>query len=96
MVNVGRKPKKKEMELGLKRVINIYHTRGLRVTQLNTDNEFECIREEVRAMNMNIVAARENAGDIERLGRTVKEGTRCHLHQFMYTNYPTKDNQTKW
>jgi len=67
VVKAGRKPKKKDTELGLKRVINMYHARGLRVIQVNTDNEFECIREEVWPINMN------KMGDIERLGRTVNE-----------------------
>ena len=81
-MKAGRKPKKKDMELGLKIVINMYHARGLRVIQVNTDNEFECIREEVRPINMNKV------GDIERLGRTVNEGTRYHVHLLPYIRYP--------
>ena len=71
-----RNPKKKDVKLDLKRVINMYHARGLRVTQSDMDNEFKYIREEVRLINVNIVAAREYAGDIERLGRTVREGIR--------------------
>ena len=51
------------------------------VTQVSIDNELECIREEVRPVNMNIVAAWEYVGDIERSGRTVKEGTRCNVNQ---------------
>ena len=63
MLKSGRHPKKKETELRLKRVINMYHTRGLRVIQVNTHNEFECIREEVIPVNMNILAAGEYIGD---------------------------------
>ena len=55
------------MEHGLKRVIRMYHSRGLKVTQVNIDNEFKCIREEVRPININTVAARGHVGDIDRL-----------------------------
>ena len=46
----------------------------LRVTQITTDNELECINEETRSANMNIVVAGEHVGDIKQSGRTLKKG----------------------
>ena len=65
----------------------MYHTRGLRVVQLNGDNEFACIEEDIRPTRLNMVAADEHVGDIERSGRTVKECTRCHVHRNPYERY---------
>ena len=90
MVKVGRKPKKKDMEHGLKRVKHIYHTRGLIVTQVNTDTEFEYIRDEIRPVNTNIVTDREHVGDTERPVRTIKDGKRWHVHRLPYKIYPKK------
>ena len=39
----NKKYKKADMAKGIKKCVNIYHKRGLTVTQLNTDNEFGCI-----------------------------------------------------
>ena len=65
----------------------MYHTRGLEVIQLNTDNEFACIEEDIRPINLNMVAVGEHVGDIERSGRTIKECTRCHVHRNPYERY---------
>ena len=51
---------KSKMLSGIKKCINIYHSRGLHVTQLNTDNEFGCIEEEIRPTRLNMVAAGEH------------------------------------
>ena len=48
----------------------MYHSRGLTVTQLNTDNEFRCIEEEIRPIKLNVVAADEHVGNVERSTRT--------------------------
>ena len=72
---------------GVKKCVNIYHSRGLEVIQLNTDNEFACIEEGIRPIKLNMVAVGEHAGDIERSGRTVKECTRCHVHRNPYERY---------
>ena len=71
----------------MKRVKNMYHSKGLRVTQVNTDNEFKCIREDVRQVHMNAVVAGEHVRDIERSERTIKEGKICHAHILLYKRY---------
>ena len=79
-----KKYTKKDMLAGIKKCINMYHARGLTVVQLNGDNEFSCIEEEIRPTRLNTVAAGEHVGDIERSGRTVKECTRCHVYRNPY------------
>ena len=58
------------------------------MAQINADNEFECIREDMRPIPMNIVAAGEHVGDVERSNRTIKERTRCHVHRLPFARYP--------
>jgi uncharacterized protein YggU (UPF0235/DUF167 family) len=60
-----KKANKELMLEGVKKVINMYKSRELPVVQINADNEFNCIREEMRPATMNIVAADEHVGDIE-------------------------------
>ena len=66
----------------------MYHNRGIRVRNLNTDNEFECIKDDILPIQLNVVAAEEYVGDEERFIRTVKEGTRCDIQRLPYTHYP--------
>ena len=76
-----------DIENGLKYTINIYHAQGLKVTQIYANNEFAYIQEEVRPENLNIVAAEDHVGNIERSGRTIKEGTQWNVHRLPYVNY---------
>ena len=76
------------MAKGIKAVLNMYNGRGLEVEQINGDNKFACIRDEVIPATLNIVAAEEHVGDIERSVRTIKERTRCHVHRLPYKRYP--------
>ena len=78
-VRVQKSNKKITME-AVSKVVNIYKARGLQVSQINADYEFEYIREDMRPIPMNIVAVGEHVGDIERSNRTIKEQTRCHVH----------------
>ena len=82
-----KKYTKKSMLNGIKKCINVYHTRGLTVDSVNSDNEFGCIRDDILPTNLNMVAADEHVGDVERSIRTVKEGTRCHVHRLPYERY---------
>jgi len=79
--------KRETLEL-VKKTINKYKARGLTVVQINADNEFECIREDIRPITLNVVAAEEHVGSIERAIRTNKDDTRAHIHRLPYTHYP--------
>ena len=56
--------------------------------QVNTDNALECIREDIAPVQLNIVVAGEYIGDIKRSNRSLKEGTRCEIHNYPYQWYP--------
>jgi hypothetical protein len=54
-------------------VIKLYTVRGLVIRDIHADNEFECICEEIRPIDMNIVTADSHVGEVERSIRTIKE-----------------------
>jgi hypothetical protein len=83
-----KKPNYTNIKTGIQKVINMYHARNLLVTQANVDNEFTCIRDDIRPTTLNVVAAGEHVGDVERSIRTVKESTRCHIHRLPFKYYP--------
>ena len=60
----NKRYKKADIVKGIKKCINLYHNRGLTVTQLNTDNEFGCIEEDILPIRLNKVAANEYVGDV--------------------------------
>ena len=57
------------------------------MTQVNVDEEFKCILEEIQPIILNIVAAGEHTCDIERANRSIKEGTR-YEYRCPYQWYP--------
>ena len=84
----NRKANTNDMKNGLKKVINLYHARGIHVNQINTDNEFECIKHDILPTNLNVVCAEEHVGEIERSIRIMKEGTRYDVQRLPYSHYP--------
>ena len=73
---------------GLKRVVQIYKNRGLRVVQIAADNEFECVRDDLSPVYLNITAVEEHVNEVEQSIRTIKEQTRCQIHHLPFRNYP--------
>ena len=69
-------------------VIKLYTVRGLTIRDVHTDNEFECIREELRPINMNIVTADSHVGEVERSIRTIKERLRACVHGLPFRRLP--------
>ena len=72
----------------IKTVINLYRSRGLSVCDLHADNEFECIREEIRPVEMNIAPADSHVGEVERSIRTIKERLRACVHGLPFRRLP--------
>jgi hypothetical protein len=58
------------------------------VCDIHADNEFECIRENVRPTDMNIVPADSHVGEIERSIRTIKERLRSSVHGLPFKRLP--------
>ena len=71
-----RKANKRDTIDGLRSVIRFYTTRGLSIEQINADNEFECARNDLLPIPLNIVAANEHVGPVERSIRTIKDDVR--------------------
>ena len=67
--------KKEDILQGVKKVINLYQSRGLIVQQISGDNEFECIREDISPILLNITAAEEHVSPVERSIRSIKDRT---------------------
>ena len=78
------KPNKGDILSCIEKVLRLYSSRGIMVTQINCDNEFNCIRDNIAPIVLNSVAADEHVGDIERANRTLKEVTRSHLHRLPF------------
>ncbi|KAI2505105.1 Reverse transcriptase (RNA-dependent DNA polymerase) [Fragilaria crotonensis] len=72
----------------LKAVIHIYSSRGLTVCDIHTDNEFDCVRDDVRPIDMNTVTTDSHVGEIERSIRTIKERLRCCVHGLPFRHLP--------
>ena len=68
--------------------INLYSSRGLTVCDIHADSEFECIREEIRPIAMNIVAPDSHVGEVERSIRTIKERLRSCAHGLPFQRLP--------
>ena len=61
---------------GLSKVMNLYRSRGLHVQQINADNEFECVREEIQPFMLNTSASDKHVNTMERSIQTIKDRTR--------------------
>jgi hypothetical protein len=68
--------------------MHLYTTRGLRICDIHADNEFDCIREDIRPVSMNIIPADSHVGEIERSVRTIKERLRSCVHGLPFKRLP--------
>ena len=83
-----KKVSKRDAVRQLKKVVNTYNARGVKLRQINADNEFRVLEDDIGDIQLNIVAAGEHVGNVERSIRTLKEYTRCHVHRLPYKRYP--------
>jgi hypothetical protein len=76
----------KELHTALKTHIEIYGTRNYRVTAILTDGEAGIVADMFshQGVRFNVTAKNEHVGDIERMGRTLKERVRCHWNILPY------------
>ena len=68
--------------------IKLYTVRGLHVRDIHADQEFGCIREELRPIEMNLVTADAHVGEVERSIRTIKERLRSIVHGLPFRRIP--------
>ena len=63
---------------GVNKMINLYYqARDLVVEQVIGENEFDCIKEDIRPNLLNIIAADTHVSTVERSIRAIKERRRC-------------------
>ena len=69
-------------------VINMYTSRGFRVVNVHADKEFDCIKGDIKPIEMNIMGADEHVHEAERSIRTTKDRIRSTIHGLPYKRYP--------
>jgi hypothetical protein len=66
----------------------MYQSRGLTVCDIHADNEFDCICEDIRPIEMNIVPTHSHDGEIEHSICTIKERLRVCDHGLPFKRLP--------
>ena len=57
---------KRTMLNGIMKAVQLYKIRGLKVVNIHTDNEFECCRDELNPIILDIAGAGMHVGEVER------------------------------
>ena len=73
---------------GINRTRNMYTSRGFVITNIHADPEFHCTRTAMLPSILNLAAAREHVGEVERAIRTGKKVTRCIAHTMPFKRVP--------
>ena len=58
------------------------------MNNIHADNEFECRRDEIRPIQLDIAGVGMNVGEVERSICTIKEKVRCTTHHLPFKRYP--------
>ena len=69
---------------GIMKAVKLYKIRDLLVNNIHADNEFECCRDELSPIVLDIAGAGMHVGEVERSIRTVKERVRCTTHNLPF------------
>ena len=72
----------------LKSVLNFYESQDYVITDVHADHEFQCIREEIGPIELDVCAPDDHVHEVERSIRTVKERVRCTSHSFPFKRIP--------
>jgi hypothetical protein len=72
----------------LQAVLRLYQARGLTVCDIHGDHEIECVRDALRPIALDIVAADSHVGEVERSIRTIKERLRACAHGLPFKRLP--------
>ena len=62
--------------------------RGLKVTNVHAENEFECTHEALVPVHLNVTTVNEHVGEVERSIHTIKEMSRSTIQGLPYKWYP--------
>ena len=72
----------------VKNVTKLYTDRGFVICDVHGDHEFECIRDQLRPIEVNVVPRDSHVGEVERSIRTIKERLRACVHGLPYKRLP--------
>jgi hypothetical protein len=64
----------------INKVFNLYCSQGFTIVDLHADHEFECIRDDILPVLLNVVVADSHVGGIEQSICTIKERNRSTVH----------------
>ena len=84
-----KSPKYNDILQGIRKAMLLYEKRGIKVLQVVRDNEFECVREDIRSTQLTTVSRNEHVGPIERRNQTLKERVRSLIHMTPYDTFCT-------
>ena len=68
--------------------VALYEARGFDVVDIHADMDFECIKDDVRPILMNLNAHDDHVGEVERSIRTIKERVRADVHSMPFKRLP--------
>jgi len=66
----------------------MYKSRGFNISNLHANMESECIRNDVLPSRLNVTAADNHVGEVERSIRTMKERARTTIHGLPFKQLP--------
>ena len=72
----------------IKPVLAMYKSRGFNNSNLHAIMEFECIQNDVLPSRLNVTAANDHVGEVERSIRTMKERARTIIHGLPFKRLP--------
>jgi hypothetical protein len=69
--------KQPQLVNSIRKIINLYQTRGFTIDTALMDRKFECLRSDLPELNLNATAARKHVPDVERQIRVLEERSRA-------------------
>ena len=87
-VNEGHDCKETTILSKLTAFVKLYTSRGLVVRNLHLDHKFECIREQLRLLEVSAVLANSHVGEVEISIRTIMECLCSCAHGLLYKWLP--------
>ena len=85
---VLRSAKAEELYLGITEIMKQYEYRGMKVTTILVDKQFECVGSRFPGVDVNVVSRDEHVPEIERLIRVIKERCRCYFSAMPFKKIP--------
>jgi len=69
-------------------VVCLYESHGFEVVNIQADMEFECLKNDVCPVKLNVTANDDHVGEVERFVRTIKECVRANVQTLPFKQLP--------